>query len=114
MRYFLLILFLGYYGSVTLFNHIHHFENGVTVTHSHPFSSGTDKNPIKHKHTAAEYLLIQLLSAFLVAVSFSAFLIEVYKAFSRKIDSQKNSGNFSKLSFLYSNGLRAPPLNIYN
>jgi len=110
MRYFLLLLFLGYYGSITLFTHTHYIENGVSIVHSHPFSSGTAKNLVNHQHTATGYVLIQLLSAFLTTVSFLVFSFEVYKTVSRKYILQKNDGNFFDLSFLCSNGLRAPPL----
>jgi len=109
MRYFLLLLFLGYYGSITLFTHTHYIENGVIIVHSHPFSSGTAKNPLNHQHTAKAYVLIQLLSAFLTTVLFLVFSIEVFKTVSRKYITQKNDENFSDLSFLCSNGLRAPP-----
>jgi len=113
MRCFLLILFLGYYGNITLFTHIH-ILNGVTIVHSHPFNSGTEKNPIKHQHTENGFLLIQFLSHFLTTVLFFAFSIEVYKAVLRKYILQKKNENFSNLAFLCSNGLRAPPLNIHN
>lgn len=113
MRYFLLILFLGYYGSITLFTHTH-IINGVTIIHSHPFNSGTEKNPIKHQHTANGFILIQFLSHFLATILFLSFSIEIYKAVLRKYTLQKNKESFSNLSFFCSNGLRAPPLNIHN
>jgi len=108
MRYFLLLLFLGYYGSITLFTHTHILSGG-TIVHSHPFSSGTGKNPINHQHTTNGYVLIQLLSTFLTTVSFFAFSFEAHKAVLKKYIIQKNEENFSNLSFLCSNGLRAPP-----
>jgi len=55
MGYLLLFLFIGYYGSITLFWHTHYSGN-ETITHSHPFN-----NP-NHAHTAAQYDLIKLLS----------------------------------------------------
>jgi len=108
MRYFLLLLFLGYYGSITLFKHPH-IINGVTIVHSHPFNSGTGENSLSHSHTTNGYIIIQLLSDFLFTLVFLSFLIEATKVLLRKFDAQKNDENFSKLNFLYSNGLRAPP-----
>ena len=108
MRYFLLLLFLGYYGSITLFTHTH-IVNGVTIVHSHPYKSGTGKNPVTHQHTANGFIHIQLLSTFITTVSFLAFSIEAFKTVLRKYFLQKNDESFSNLSFLCSNGLRAPP-----
>jgi hypothetical protein len=113
MRYFLLLLFLGYYGSITLFTHIH-IANGVAIVHSHPFSDGTEKNPVKHQHTTKEFLLIQFLSNFLTTVLFLAFSIGVLKAVFKKYTLQKNEENLSTCFYISSNGLRAPPLNIHN
>ena len=109
IRFFLLLLFLGYYGSITLFTHCH-ILNGVTIIHSHPFSSYTGNNPINHQHSANGYILIQLLSQFLTTVSFFAFSIEALKPVLRKTVLQKNDENFYNPAFLCSNGLRAPPL----
>lgn len=113
MGYLLLILFLGYYGSITLFTHTH-IVNGVIIVHSHPFSSGNQKNPISHQHTANSFTLIQFLSHFFATALFLLFSIEVYKEVLKKCVLQKNGENYSNLSFLCSNGLRAPPLNIFN
>ncbi len=112
MQYFLILLFLGYYGSVTLFTHTHHTENGVTITHSHPFSSPSKNS--NHQHTKNEYILIQLLSNFLTIATFLTFSIEVCKTVFKKIKLQKNDRNFCNLTFLISNKLRAPPLNIHS
>lgn len=43
MRYFLPLLFLTYWGGITLFTHSH-VVNGVIIVHSHPFKAG-------HQHT---------------------------------------------------------------
>ncbi len=112
-RFFLLILFLGYYGSITLFTHTH-IINGITIVHSHPFNSGTKENPIKHQHTENGFLLIQFLSHFLASILFFAFSIEAYKAVFRKYTIQKNKESFSRIPSLISYGLRAPPLVIHN
>jgi hypothetical protein len=108
MRYFLLILFLEYYASITSFTHTH-IVNGVAIVHSHPYNPFSKDKPVNHQHSANGYVLIQLLSHFLTTVSFLAFTIEVYKTVLRKFILQKNDENFSNLTFLCSNGLRAPP-----
>ncbi len=109
MRYSLLMLFLGYYGSITLFPHAHHIENGVTIVHSHPFNSGSDKNPVNHQHTPNGYILIQLLSNFVSTVIFLGLLIEVSKIIISKYILPITDECLPNLFILYSNGLRAPP-----
>jgi len=113
MRYFLLMLFLGYYGSIALFPHSHNV-NGVTIVHSHPYYPFSKDKPVNHQHSGNGFILIHFLSHFLTTVSFLAFSIEVYKAVLRKYTLQKNNESFYNLTFLCSNGLRAPPLNIHN
>jgi hypothetical protein len=51
----LLLLFISYYGSITLFWHSHKLGY-TTIFHSHPFG-----NP-NHTHTTAQYDLIKVLS----------------------------------------------------
>lgn len=46
MKYFLPLLFLTYWGGVTLFTHSH-VVNGVIMVHSHPFKAG-------HQHTSGQ------------------------------------------------------------
>lgn len=57
MKMFLLLLFLAYNGSITLFTHSHTI-NGKFVTHSHPFS------PKGHQHSSSEVQHISLLTDF--------------------------------------------------
>lgn len=68
----LLILFIGYFASVTFFPHTH-TVNGERITHSHPFSQAPDTG--KHTHTTAEFQLIAHLSIFvMLAAAFGCFL----------------------------------------
>lgn len=113
MRYFLLILFIGYYGNITLFTHTH-IVNGVAIVHSHLYYPFSNDNSANHKHSTNGFVFIHLLSHFLTTISFFVFSIGVLKAVLRKYILQKNIENFSNLFFLCSNGLRAPPLNIHN
>ena len=48
LKHILPILFVAYYGSATLFYHTH-TENGRSISHSHPYTSGTSSNP-QHSH----------------------------------------------------------------
>ena len=57
MKYFLLILFLGYFGSITLFSHTH-IVDGVSITHSHPYNPFSNEDPSNHAHSKAEFVHI--------------------------------------------------------
>lgn len=61
--YVLLIIFLGFYGSITLFSHTHHIENGIVIVHSHPYRHSGHGEPL-HSHTSNEIALLQFLAAF--------------------------------------------------
>ena len=61
--YFLILLFIGYYGSITLFYHAHLVNNQIIV-HSHPYKHHPlDHTPFEsHSHTASAYSLIKQLN----------------------------------------------------
>ncbi len=109
LRFLLLLLFLGFYGSATLFPHSH-IAGGVTIVHSHPYLPVKGKNPVNHQHTTNEYILIQLLSSFAATVTFITFCVETYKAISKVIVLRRVEQRKTSLIFLRSNGLRAPPV----
>ncbi len=74
----LLILFLGYYGGITLFPHSH-IVNGITIVHSHPYKQGNKSNSSGLPHTGKELLLIQTLSEFVSTVAalyIAAFILK--------------------------------------
>lgn len=74
----LLILFIGYFASATLFPHTHIID-GVRITHSHPFSQAPDTG--KHTHTTADFQLIAHLSMFvMLAATFAWFLRQVARS----------------------------------
>jgi len=64
--YFLLILFLGYFGSITFFPHTH-IVDGVTVVHSHPFRSQPGNVPVNHNHSKDGFIIIQFISHFIAS-----------------------------------------------
>jgi hypothetical protein len=63
LSFSLIILFLGYYGSITLFYHVHIIDNQIFV-HSHPYkNSNSDKSPVQsHSHSALMLHHIQELN----------------------------------------------------
>lgn len=64
----LLFLFMGYYGSTTLFLHTHHYAFG-DVTHSHPFSNAA------HEHNASQAATLSILSRVVVDTVFGSIFI---------------------------------------
>jgi len=66
----LVVLFLSYYISATMFYHTHHFYWG-TVTHSHPYLPSNDEAP-NHTHTPVQCQTISVLSYLLLALTFAA------------------------------------------
>lgn len=59
LRFFLLALFISYYGDITFFTH-YHVVNGVTIVHSHYFHSDPNEGHREagHTHTSAEFTVI--------------------------------------------------------
>ncbi|AVM52477.1 hypothetical protein JN06_01463 [Bacteroides zoogleoformans] len=56
MRWFLPLLFIVYWGGITLFTHSH-VVNGVIIVHSHPFRG-------EHEHTEMQLETIFYLASF--------------------------------------------------
>jgi len=55
----LLLLFISYFISISMFYHTHVVHGGM-ITHSHPFKHSEKKGPVNnHSHSTAEYILIQ-------------------------------------------------------
>ena len=79
----LLILYAGYWGSVTLFPHAHRVA-GFVIVHSHPFS-GAANGSAPLNHTPQQFPLIAHLSLLVmvaaVALSFAARLLGVCYVF---------------------------------
>ena len=69
----LVMLFLSYYLSTTMFYHTHHFYWG-TVTHSHPYLP-FDKDTANHTHTPLQCQSISFLSNILLTVIVAAVVI---------------------------------------
>lgn len=65
IRIALPVLFITYASCITFFTHTH-IVNGVTIVHSHPYSTDDSGKP-NHEHSGMEIQLIHTLSVFFVA-----------------------------------------------
>ena len=110
-KYFFLILFLGFLGSITLFNHAH-VVNGITIVHSHPFKSDSNGKPI-HSHNNKEFITIHLLSVISVITIILYISIESIKPLLYRIVPGIRQAVVNNLQCL-SYSLRAPPSDMLN
>lgn len=77
---FLLIIFSGFFVSVTFFPHSH-IVDGFTIVHSHPYKKVPDNFPAPHNHSKNALVLIQFQSVIqTLAVGVLAGTILVRKA----------------------------------
>lgn len=105
---FFLVFFIFYYLGTVLFIHTHTID-GKLVTHSHPYQSDAQGNPL-HTHSTAEFTLIRVLSQFLTLSFFIFFGIKkIFVYLKNKFYSNIDAKSLSIYPHLiYS--LRAPPL----
>ena len=103
IRYFLLILFLGYTAGITLFTHLH-VVNGISIVHSHPF-----KKDIQHTHTALEFELIQMLNHYVSTNPPAAVVVFVFIVLFTFILVTKPISRTYQTPYYGLAGLRAPP-----
>jgi hypothetical protein len=105
----LLVLFLGYYGGITLFPHSH-IVNGITIVHSHPYKQGKGSNSSNLPHTGKEFQIIQVLSEFIstaVVLSVTALLL---RSLVRDLSVRFTCAGYAEPGGNGNNLLRAPPL----
>lgn len=100
---FLLLLFLGYIGSITLFYHTH-YVNGYRITHSHPYKDAPDSG--KHSHSSVDFSLIYSLSLVIMTVVALGFIPPAYFFLIGIINL---SPKFSTLRTSFVVSLRGPP-----
>jgi hypothetical protein len=103
MGYFLLILFVGYFGSITFFSHTH-IVNGEVIVHSHPYKSQPKNVPFHHNHSKNEFILIHFISN-LIAIAPILFLGNtiIRKSLNTRLlilDENFNSNLFSYCTYL--------------
>ena len=109
LKVLLLILFLGYYGSITFFTHVHRID-GVTIVHSHPYKSLNGNKEPYNNHTNKELQVIQFLSDYLttkVALLFSALSLWLLLYM---IPIKATEGGYAGTPGFCTYSLRAPPL----
>jgi len=107
-RFFLLFLFIGYFGSITLFFHSH-IINGVTIVHSHPFNSDDGTGADNVPHSEKQLLLIQLLSVFFATVLLVSFAAFILRSLLYKIPIRTTEDKYAASCGYCTYSLRAPP-----
>lgn len=100
-----------YYGSITLFPHIHHIGT-VTIVHSHPFRSDSNGNPIEHSHSKNQYIVIDFLTHFVSNLIVFYAGLNVIRSIIHQIETKQYT-SYLKLLEYCSNLLRAPPVKIH-
>ena len=98
-RIMLIVLYISYYGSTTLFIHTHQTPYGP-ITHSHPFNG-------HHNHTKAEYTTICFLSAIAFCISLIFSLDFIRLKFREMLVPEILKYTCIQIIF---HSLRAPPL----
>lgn len=112
LRALLLLLFLGYFGSITFFTHTH-TVNGTLIVHSHPFNSLKGNNSSNFEHTEKALKAIQILSEFYsttLVITFSALII---RSFVRKISANPTQKGYAAPGGYCTYSLRAPPFELF-
>ncbi|MCE5344996.1 MAG: hypothetical protein LLG13_01745 [Bacteroidales bacterium] len=109
VRLCLLLFFIGFYGSITMFYHAH-YVCGNVITHSHPYRHDPEnKTPFpSHSHSSIAYNLIDQLNKIVFDGSSSAFFITENYSFCDKTINSYNS-LFLFTFYLAAAQLRAPP-----
>jgi hypothetical protein len=109
VSYFLLILFLGYFGSITFFSHTH-IVDGVTIVHSHPFRSHSGNVPINHQHSENSFILIHFISHFITITSLAVYGVAIIRKSEKRISIITDENIVLNLFCCCTYLLRAPPL----
>ncbi|MBP6610889.1 MAG: hypothetical protein KA206_07325 [Paludibacter sp.] len=101
----LLLLFVGFFVSISFFKH-KHIVNGVLIVHSHPFSSSEN-----HSHGADGTNIIQLLSHFNAKSATLATLALKASFLLRIITTASSSINLNS-AYNFRNFTRPPPTSL--
>ena len=97
----LLILFVTYQVSITMFAHMH-YVNGVMIVHSHP---STDN---EHTHTEGQILTLAQMSEWVGTEPVFVTLSEVSLSVFESLECEREAKTLSDF-YLHSISLRAPP-----
>lgn len=100
----LLLLFAGYWASVSLFPHTHVID-GQKIVHSHPYSEAPDTG--SHSHSSSQLQAIAHLSVFLALAATLCGMLSVFAPAATVAYAERRCGiqTFDALGF----SLRAPP-----
>lgn len=105
--YLLVILFAGYFISVTFFHHTH-LVNGVNIVHSHPYKSHSGDIPINHNHSEKGFLLIQFISDFIAIVLLTYSGATIFRNILNLCILNKKRSRILNFCLISSNRPRAP------
>ena len=112
MRYLLLILFLGYYGSITLFPHEHIIE-GVSIVHSHPYKSCSGSSPVEHQHSKNQFVILQFISDFIAVIILVFYGVPKIRKIVNTVFLILDENVPVTIPLFCNNLLRAPPLKFH-
>lgn len=77
MKWLLPALFMVYYGSISLFMHVH-VEGGTTIVHSHPFKQAADGGGHRHSSLSEIQLFHQLATVQVQDGAIHPLLLQFY------------------------------------
>lgn len=107
LRIIFLVIFSLYTCSITFFTHTH-IINGVTIVHSHFYTTDDEGKPI-HKHTGAEIQLINNLSTYFSLGLIAFFFLPIIKRRVICIYTPISQSDFRESKYYRLSPLRAPP-----
>ncbi len=109
LKYFLTLLFIAYYFSITLFYHSH-VINGKEVVHSHFYWNAKDTSgkPVKHNHSQSELVTINIITHFVTTV-YAGYLFLPVQRFLLNSFLIPLSESIHNLTSLVGYQLRGPP-----
>jgi len=108
LGFLLLMLFLGYYGSITLFPHSH-IVNGVTIVHSHPYNTDNGSSSSGLPHTGKELIIIQLLSDLIITALVVVFVLLIVRLLLLDFTVRLTTNGYAEPGGYCNYSLRAPP-----
>lgn len=108
LKYLLLLLFAGYWGSITLFPHTH-IVDGVSIVHSHAHNPFGKEDSSTHTHTKTAFILITQISQIATIVFFLVLFSVSAQTLQLTLLPERKKALFYSAS-LFFNGLRGPPV----
>lgn len=103
----LVLLYLGYLGSVTFFHHSHSVGD-ITVVHSHPHKSNNGNTHSGHDHSEYQLVLIHFLSVIITAGTVFFYGITITQKLYYRFFSCRNEISIPNFNLSGINRPRAP------